>query len=110
SYLSNKTQPFSKADYSIFVAEVASTLNEALLNEYLLNTISDPRVRLSILGNYLEGAKGTLFRQTQFAEYELLIHQITEKGESLTGNRLSELYDELRSEEHTSELQSRENL
>ena len=95
SYLSNKTQPFSKADYSIFVAEVASTLNEALLNEYLLNTISDPRVRLSILGNYLEGAKGTLFRQTQFAEYELLIHQITEKGESLTGNRLSELYDEL---------------
>jgi len=95
SYLSNNNQPFAKADYSIFVAEVASTLNEALLNEYLLDTISDPRIRLSILGNYLEGAKGTLFRQTQFAEYELLIHQITEKGESLTGERLSELYSGL---------------
>lgn len=95
SYLSNKKQPFSKADYSIFVAEVASTLNEELLNDYLLDTITDPRVRLSILGNYLEGAKGTLFRQTQFAEYELLIHQITEKGESLTGERLSELYQDL---------------
>ena len=95
SYLSNKTQPFAKADYSIFVAEVASTLNEALLNDHLLSTIEDPRIRLSLLGNYLEGAKGTLFRQTQFAEYELLIHQITEKGESLTGEKLSELYDEL---------------
>lgn len=95
SYLSNKAQPFSKADYSIFVAEVASTLNEALLNDYLLDTIEDPRVRLSILGNYLEGAKGTLFRQTQFAEYELLVHQLAEKGESLTGERLSELYFDL---------------
>ncbi len=95
SYLSNKEQPFAKADYSIFVAEVASTLNEALLNDYLLDTITDPRIRLSILGNYLEGAKGTLFRQTQFAEFELLIHQITERGESLTGERLSELYAEL---------------
>ncbi len=95
SYLSNKTQPYAKADYSIFVAEVASTLNEALLNDHLLGTIEDPRVRLSLLGNYLEGAKGTLFRQTQFAEYELLIHQITENGESLTGERLSELYMDL---------------
>lgn len=95
SYLSNKTQPLYKADYSIFVAEVASTLNEALLNDYLLNTIEDPRIRLSLLGNYLEGAKGTLFRQTQFAEYELMIHQFTEKGESLTGEKLSELYDAL---------------
>lgn len=95
SYLSNQTQPYAKADYSIFVAEVASTLNEALLNDHLLDTIKDPRVRLSLLGNYLEGAKGTLFRQTQFAEYELLIHQITENGESLTGERLSELYMDL---------------
>lgn len=95
SYLSNREQPYAKADYSIFVAEVASTLNEALLNDYLLDTISDPRIRLSILGNYLEGAKGTLFRQTQFAEFELLIHQITEKGEALTGERLSNLYFDL---------------
>ncbi len=95
SYLSNKTQPFAKADYSIFVAEVASTLNEALLNDYLLETIEDPRIRLSILGNYLEGAKGTLFRQTQFAEYELLVHQLTEQGEALTGERFSEFYFDL---------------
>lgn len=95
SYLSNKTQPFAKADYSIFVAEVASTLNEALLNEYLLETITDPLVRLSLLGNYLEGAKGTLFRQTQFAEYELKIHEITGRGESLTGEKFSDLYYEL---------------
>lgn len=95
SYLSNKEQPFAKADYSIFVAEVASTLNEALLNNYLLDTLNDPKVRLSLLGNYLEGAKGTLFRQTQFAEFELMIHQITEKGESLTGEKFSQLYYDL---------------
>ena len=95
SFLSNRVQPFPKADYSIFVAEVASTLNEALLNDYLLDTISDPLIRLSLLGNYLEGAKGTLFRQTQFAEFELTIHEITAKGESLTGEKFSELYFDL---------------
>lgn len=95
SFLSNKVQPFPKADYSIFVAEVASTLNEALLNDYLLDTISDPLTRLSLLGNYLEGAKGTLFRQTQFAEFELTIHEITGRGESLTGEKFSELYFDL---------------
>lgn len=95
SFLSNKRQPFAKADYSIFVAEVASTLNEALLNDHLLDRIDDPHIRLSLLGNYLEGAKGTLFRQTQFAEYELLIHQLTEQGEALTGERFSELYFDL---------------
>lgn len=95
SFLSNKAQPFPKADYSIFVAEVASTLNEALLNDYLLDTISDPLTRLSLLGNYLEGAKGTLFRQTQFAEFELTIHEITGRGEPLTGEKFSELYFDL---------------
>lgn len=95
SYLANAAQPHSKANYSIFVAEVASTLNEALLNDHILSNLEDPKVRLSILGNYLEGAKGTLFRQTQFAEFELKIHEMVESGEALTGDRFSELYTEL---------------
>jgi oligoendopeptidase F len=93
SYLSNKTQPYATADYSIFVAEVASTLNEALLMEHMLRTINDDRVRLSLLGNSLDGIRGTVFRQTQFAEFEWRIHQRVEKGEALTGDALSELYD-----------------
>src|SRR5207247_1266894 len=63
SYLSNKTQPYPLAGYPIFVAEVASTFNEALLIDYMLRTIKDPDVRLSLLGSYLENAKGTVFRQ-----------------------------------------------
>jgi oligoendopeptidase F len=93
SYLSNKNQPYATADYSIFVAEVASTLNEALLMDYMLKTIKDDRTRLSLLGNYLDGARGTVFRQTQFAEFELRIHEKVEKGEALTGDALSEFYD-----------------
>ncbi len=92
SYLSNKTQPYTLAGYPIFVAEVASTLNEALLNDHLLKQIKDDKVKLSLLGNYLEGAKGTLFRQTQFAEFELKIHEAVEKGEALTGDRFNEIY------------------
>jgi oligoendopeptidase F len=92
SYLSNKTQPYPTSQYPIFVAEVASTFNEALLIDYVLKQIKDDNVKLSILGNYLEGIKGTLFRQTQFAEFELRIHDMVEKGESLTGDRLNEIY------------------
>lgn len=95
SYLSNKHQPFPLADYPIFVAEVASTFNEALLIDYMLKTIKDDESRLSILGNYLEGIKGTVFRQTQFAEFELKIHELAEKGEPLTGERFNEIYFEL---------------
>lgn len=92
SYLSNKTQPYPTADYPIFVAEVASTFNEALLIDYMLKSITDDKVRLSLLGNYLEGIKGTVFRQTQFAEFELRIHEMAEKGEPITGDALDELY------------------
>ncbi len=92
SYLSNKNQPYSLADYSIFVAEVASTFNEALLSDYMLKNNEDDRVKLSILGSWLEGIKGTLFRQTQFAEFELKIHELTENGEALTGDKLDDLY------------------
>ncbi|PRD48697.1 oligoendopeptidase F [Sphingobacterium haloxyli] len=95
SYLTNKKQHFANANYSIFVAEVASTLNEELLNDYMLEQIEDDRVRLAILGNYLEGAKGTLFRQTQFAEFELMIHEKVATGEALTGEDFDKMYLDL---------------
>ncbi len=95
SYLSNKTQPYPLADYPIFVAEVASTFNEALLIDHMLKTITDDGTKLSLLGNYLEGIKGTVFRQTQFAEFELRAHEMAEKGEPLTGDALSKLYAEI---------------
>lgn len=95
SYLSNKNQPFHLASYPIFVAEVASTFNEALLIDYMLKTINDDSARLSLLGNYLEGIKGTVFRQTQFAEFEQRIHQMAEKGEPLTGESLGKAYLEI---------------
>ena len=71
SYYSNKRQPYATASYATFVAEVASTFNEALLVDHVLKQIKDTPTRLSILGNYLEGIKSTVFRQTQFAEFEL---------------------------------------
>jgi len=92
SFFSNKTQPYPLASYPIFVAEVASTFNEALLNDYMLKTMTDDAAKLSLLGNYLEGIKGTVFRQTQFAEFELRTHEMAEKGEPLTGDALSKLY------------------
>jgi oligoendopeptidase F len=92
SYFSNKTQPFPTASYPIFVAEVASTFNEALLIDYMLDTIKDDATKLSLLGNYLEGIKSTVFRQTQFAEFELKMHEMAEKGEPLTGEALDTLY------------------
>jgi oligoendopeptidase F len=95
SYLSNKTQPYPLADYPIFVAEVASTFNEALLIDHMLKTITDDSTKLSLLGNYLEGIKGTVFRQTQFAEFELRAHEMAEKGEPLTGDALSKLYADI---------------
>ncbi len=95
SYFSNKSQPFPTASYPIFVAEVASTFNEALLIDHMLKTIKDDATKLSLLGNYLEGIKSTVFRQTQFAEFELRVHQMAEKGEPLTGEVLDKLYAEI---------------
>jgi len=95
SYLSNKTQPFHLSNYPIFVAEVASTFNEALLIDYMLKQIKDDNTRLSLLGNYLENIKGTVFRQTQFAEFELRIHEMAEKGEPLTGESIDKAYLEI---------------
>lgn len=95
SYYSNKSQPYPLADYPIFVAEVASTFNETLLIHKMLNEIKDDDVRLSLLMNYLDGIRGTVFRQTQFAEFELRIHEKAEKGEPLTGDTFTELYGDI---------------
>ncbi len=95
SYYSNKVQPFATASYPIFVAEVASTFNEALLIDYMLKNIKDDATKLSLLGNYLEGIKSTVFRQTQFAEFELRAHEMAEKGEPITGEALDKLYAEM---------------
>ena len=95
SFYSNKTQPFATANYPTFVAEVASTFNEALLIEKMLKDINDPAARMSLLGNYLENIKGTVFRQTQFAEFELRTHEMVEKGQPLTGDALDQLYAEI---------------
>jgi len=92
SHFSNKCQPFATADYSIFVAEVASTLNETLLNHHMLERTSSPEEEIFLLGRYLDGIRGTLFRQTMFAEFELEIHERVERGETLTGESLDELY------------------
>jgi len=92
SYLSNKAQPFHLANYPTFVAEVASTFNEALLIDYMLKQIKDDNARLSLLGNYLENIKGTVFRQTQFAEFELRLHEMVQKGQPITGEALDKLY------------------
>jgi len=95
SYFSNKTQPYPLASYPIFVAEVASTFNEALLIDHMLTTMDDSDVKLSLLGNYLENIKGTVFRQTQFAEFELRIHEMAEAGQPLTGDALDRVYAEI---------------
>lgn len=92
SYFSNKTQPYPMADYPIFVAEVASTFNESLLIDHMLKTIKDDDARLALLGSYLENAKGTVFRQAQFAEFELRMHEMAQKGQSITGDALATLY------------------
>ena len=92
SYYSNKNQSFVNASYPIFLAEVASITNESLLAAEVLNNTTDPQERLSILGNKLETYRTTLFRQAQFAEFELKIHELAEEGKSLTGEELSKIY------------------
>ena len=92
SYFSNKEQPYSKADYKIFVAEVASTVNEVLLLKYLLKTTEDKKLRKYLLNYFMDMIRTTLFRQTQFAEFEERAHAMAEAGEPLNKDNLSELY------------------
>ena len=95
TYFSNKTQPYPVASYPLFVAEVASTFNESLLIDHMLKTTTNKDARLALLGRYLENIKGTLFRQAQFAEFEKRMHEMAEKGEPLTGDSISKLYEEV---------------
>ena len=92
SYLSTASQPYATSDYSTFVAEVASTLNENLLFHHVLDQAQDDRTRLFLLSSYLDTLRTTLFRQTLFAEFELRIHEMVERGEPLTDEALSKLY------------------
>jgi len=92
SFHSNKAQPFHLAGYETFVAEVASQFNEDLLLEHILKQVKDKDVRMAILGNYLETLKATVFRQTQFADFELQVHQLAEQGKPLTGASMAKLY------------------
>jgi oligoendopeptidase F len=95
SFYSRKEQPYPYSGYSIFVAEVASTLNEALLTHHLLNNTDDPRKKMYILNHYLDSFRGTVFRQTMFAEFEKLTHEKVEAGEALTSEVLSKIYYDL---------------
>lgn len=95
SYLSNKNQPTAYSDYVIFVAEVASTCNESLLMQYLLKNTTDKKRRAFLVNYFLEQFRTTLYRQTMFAEFELMINEKVERGESLTAENLCEMYHEL---------------
>ncbi|WP_400163730.1 oligoendopeptidase F [Brevibacillus sp. TJ4] len=100
SYHSNRAQPYTYADYKIFVAEVASTLNEALLMDHLLKTTDDKLKRMYLINYYMEQFRGTVFRQTMFAEFEKIVHAKEEAGEPLTAEKLSEIYRELNVKYH----------
>lgn len=106
SYYSNETQPYIYAEYKIFVAEVASTCNEILLMEYLLEHTTDQKERAYLLNHYLDSFKGTVYRQTQFAEYEMLTNRMSEEGESLNADNLSNLYLELNKKYYGDEIVS----
>lgn len=106
SYYSNETQPYIYAEYKIFVAEVASTCNEILLMEYLLEHTTDQKERAYLLNHYLDSFKGTVYRQTQFAEYEMLTNRMSEEGESLNADNLSRLYLELNKKYYGDEIVS----
>ncbi len=95
SYFSDQAQPFPTSDYTTFLAEIASTFNEHLLMHYLLKIEKDDLFRLYILDSYLDGFRGTLFRQTLFAEFELAMHQRVEQGQTLTADWLNQKYLEL---------------
>lgn len=95
SYYSSATQPFTYANYPIFLAEVASTVNETLLLQHLLSTTTEKKKRMFLLNHYMESFKSTLFRQTLFAEFEKLIHEKAERGEALTSETLGKLYYDL---------------
>jgi oligoendopeptidase F len=96
SEFTSDAQPYVYSDYEIFVAEVASTVNETLLTHHLLDVVEDETLRRHVLNQYLERFRSTLFRQTMFAEFEHRTHELAEAGEALTADRLDDLYGELK--------------
>ena len=98
SELTSESQPYVYSGYEIFVAEVASTVNEALLTHHLLETVDDERFRRHVLDEYLERFRSTLFRQTMFAAFEHRAHELERAGEALTPDRLDDLYRGLKTE------------
>ncbi len=95
SYFSNEANPILDSMYKIFVAEVASTVNEVLLQEYLLKNETDKKKRMNLLNHYMESFKSTVYRQTMFAEFEMLTNEMAEKGESLSADALCKVYLDL---------------
>lgn len=95
SWLTRKNQPYVYGSYPIFLAEIASTTNENLLTQYLMDTLEDEEAKRYVMLNYLDGFKGTVFRQTQFADFEHLIHQADQNGTALTADWLCEQYGEM---------------
>ncbi|MCU7357928.1 MULTISPECIES: oligoendopeptidase F [Enterococcus] len=110
SYFTRNNQPFVYGDYSIFLAEIASTTNENILTEYLLETEKDPKVRAYVLNHYLDGFKGTIFRQTQFAEFEHFIHTEDAKGVPLTSEYLNDYYGDLNAKYYGPDVENDEEI
>ncbi len=110
SFYSNSTQPFTYAEYKLFVAEVASTCNEVLLMEYLLKNTTDKKERAYLLNHYLDSFKGTVYRQTMFAEFEKESNRMAEQGESLTAESLNELYLKLNQKYYGTDIVSDEEI
>ncbi len=104
SYHSDQALGYRDAQYTIFLAEVASTLNEALLMDYMLNKSTDPKEKMYLLTYYADQFRTTVFRQTMFAEFEKIIHETVERGESLTPQELSKIYYELNVKYHGPEM------
>ena len=110
SYFSNKNQPYAKADYKIFVAEVASTVNEVLLIRYLLSVEKDKKLKKYLLSYLLEMIRTTLFRQTQFAEFEQIVHDLVENGQPLSKDNLSKIYLDLNKKYYGRSVVSKGNI
>lgn len=100
TYYSNAAQPYPTSGYAIFVAEVASTVNEILLTKYLLKTVTDKKLKKYILNHYIDQFRTTVVRQTMFAEFEKISHEMAEKGEPLTASSLCKVYGDLNAEYH----------
>ncbi len=106
SHYTWSTQPFIYGDYTIFVAEVASTVNEALLMEHLLKTTEDIKEKKYLINYFMEQFRGTVFRQTMFAEFELITHETSERGEALTFDGMSDIYRRLNEKYYGKDINS----